>query len=98
MVNNDEIKVLTPEISEVIYKYCNGDEIKDFLREVKAKNPDQKVRISSDSKKELIEDNLREAVSDKLVSMDEVYDLIRECEEGQSHYSRFFLILRFISG
>jgi len=62
---------------------CTAEQIKDLLRKRKG---NENVRITAESKEDLIHRNLREAVAARAIDVREVYDLIRLAEEtGNQH-------------
>jgi hypothetical protein len=62
---------------------CTSDQIKELLRKRKG---NENVRLSAESKEDLVHRNLREAISAKAMDIDEVFDLIRLAEEnGNQH-------------
>jgi hypothetical protein len=62
---------------------CTSDQIKELLRTRKG---DKNVRLSAESKEDLVHRNLREAISAKAIDIREVFDLIRLAEEnGNQH-------------
>jgi hypothetical protein len=62
---------------------CTSEQIKDLLRKRKG---NENVRITAESKEDLIHRNLRDAVAARAIDVGEVYDLIRLAEEtGNQH-------------
>jgi hypothetical protein len=62
---------------------CTAEQIKELLRKRKG---DENVRLSAESKEDLVHRNLREEISAKAIDIGEVFDLIRLAEEnGDQH-------------
>jgi hypothetical protein len=79
MSKNDELDDALTLAAEL----CTSDQIKEVLRRRKG---DENVRISAESKEDLVHRNLREAISSKALDVSEVFDLIRLAEEnGNQH-------------
>jgi hypothetical protein len=62
---------------------CTTDEIKDVLRRRKGEDH---VRLTAETKEDLVQRNLREAVEARAVDINDVFELIRSAEEnGNQH-------------
>lgn len=68
---------------------CTIDQVKELLRLAKERNPKQ-VRITAETRKDLIQRNLRDALDSGGVGPDEVYDLIRDAEESGNQHIFYF--------
>jgi len=67
------------EILKLVENLCTAEQIKDLLRKRKG---DEHVRISAETKEDLCQRNLRDAIRAKAVDLTEVFDLIRDAEEN----------------
>jgi hypothetical protein len=75
---------LTEELAKLVFDWCAVEQIAQVLRD--AKDTSEEVRVSAPKKEILIEKNLRAAVEAGAISLDKVYNLIRESEEnGNQH-------------
>lgn len=71
-------------LAKLVQEWCSVEQISDLLRN--AKYIRDEVRVSAPKKEILVDQNLREAVETEAVSLDAVYNLIREAEEnGNQH-------------
>jgi hypothetical protein len=71
------------ETLTLVEKLCTTDQIKNLLRERKG---DKDVRLTAESKEDLVQRNLRAAIGAKSIELDKVFDLIRLAEEnGNQH-------------
>lgn len=75
---------LKEDLGKLVSEWCAVEQIAQLLRD--AKDTSEEVRVSAPKKEILIEENLRKAVEAGAISLDKVYNLIRESEEnGNQH-------------
>ncbi len=75
---------LTEDLAKLVNDWCAVEQIAQVLRD--AKDTSDEVRVTAPKKEILIEKNLRAAVESGAVSLDKIYNLIREAEEnGNQH-------------
>jgi hypothetical protein len=84
MNKNDELDDALALAEEL----CTSDQIKNLLRKRKG---DEHVRLTAESKEDLVHRNLREAISAKAIGIEEVFDLIRLAEENGNQHIFYFL-------
>jgi hypothetical protein len=75
-------------LAKLVYEWCTVEQLAALLR--MAKYTREEVRVSATTKELLIEKNLREAVETEAVSLESVYDLIREAEENGSQHIFYY--------
>jgi hypothetical protein len=80
-------KVFDDELKNVVCR-CGGDAIRTLLQ--RAKSNGKAVKLSADTKADLVGENLRRAVADGHVSIDAVFDMVAEWEEHRPAYHLFF--------
>jgi hypothetical protein len=75
---------LTEDLAKLVNDWCAVEQIAQLLRD--AKDTSEEIRVSAPKKHILIEKNLKSAVEAGSISLDKVYNLIREAEEnGNQH-------------
>lgn len=71
------------EALSLVQGMCTAEQIKDLLRTRKGQ---EGIRITAESKEDLVNRNLRDAISSKSITIDQIFDLIRSAEEnGDQH-------------
>ena len=75
------------EALELEERLCTADQIQDLLR---AHKGEEQVRITAESKEDLVRRNLRNAIEARSVALDSVFNLIREAEESGDQHVFYF--------
>lgn len=83
------MKKTDEKLLSLVDTLCTIDQVKELLRVAKERNP-KKVRITAESKTDLIQRNLREALESDGIDVDDVYDLVREAEESGNQHIFYF--------
>src|SRR5258707_8373869 len=75
------------ELFRLVDNLCTADQVQALLRTVKGQKD---VRITAENKSDLIERNLRTAVTSRALSLDQVYELVRTAEENGNQHIFYF--------
>jgi hypothetical protein len=75
------------ELFRLVDNLCTADQVQALLRTVKGQKD---VRITAENKSDLIERNLRAAVTARALSLDQVYELVRSAEENGNQHIFFY--------
>jgi len=81
---------------ELVDTLCTGSAVQDLLRDYKSLAKDQ-VRISADSKEDLVKKNLKKAVDAGVVPIGRVHALVRDSEENGNQHIFYFKPRRSVS-
>ena len=84
MASNDDLYKL-------IEHFCTAEQVKVLLRDGKRRE-DKDVRVTAETKTELIQHNLRSAVDAKIVPVEEVFSLLRNAEENGRQHIQFYKV------
>ena len=81
-----DYKELTEALS-LVKDLCTSEQIQDLLRTRKSH---ESVRITAESKDDLVDRNLREAVESRAIEIENVFELIRSSEENGSQHIFYY--------
>jgi len=81
------MSVYEDELCRLVEVLCTADQVKELLRSAKGQKD---VRITAESKSDLIERNLRAAVASRAISLDQIYGLVRDAEENGNQHILYF--------
>lgn len=79
------------DLLDLIHKYCTAEQITALLRLGKGHKD---VRITAESKEQLVNRNLREALDARAIPLDPVFALLREAEENGNHHTFYYRVSR----
>jgi hypothetical protein len=71
----------------LVKKLCTTEQIQDLLRTRKGH---ENVRITAEKKDDLVDRNLREAVENRAIKVEEVFELIRAAEENGNQHIYYY--------
>lgn len=77
----------TEELFRLVDRFCTFDQIKNLLRTAQG---NENVRLSAPTKDALVQTNLRNALESHAISIDRVYDLVRDAEENGNQHIFYF--------
>jgi hypothetical protein len=75
------------KLLKLIEQHCTAEQVKEVLRTATG---NKNVKVSAETKEDLIHKNLREALDSHSLDVEKVYDLLREGEENGPQHILYF--------